>query len=47
MDAVKRVIQREAYQIYRKRMREGMPGNDKSDWFEAMKLIGLKQEEEQ
>ena len=45
MDSVERVVQREAYQIYRKRLREGRPGDDKQDWFEARKLIGLKEED--
>jgi hypothetical protein len=45
MNSVDKVVQREAYQIYRKRLREGRLGDHKSDWFEARKLIGLKEED--
>ena len=46
MDNVDRVIQREAYQIYKQRIKEGRPGNDKSDWEKARQNIGLINEEE-
>ena len=47
MDAVERVIQREAYTIYQQRVRTGKGGDAKSDWFEARQKIGLINEEEQ
>lgn len=47
MDAIERVVQREAYQIYIRRLRTGRCGNDKSDWFEAEKELNLNTKGEQ
>jgi hypothetical protein len=46
MNAIEGVVQREAYQIYLQKIREGRPGNDKQDWFEACKKIGLINKED-
>jgi len=44
--SIEKVVQREAYQIYQQRIREGRPGDSKQDWFEAIKRIGLINDEE-
>lgn len=33
------IIRRIAYRIYQQRLRDGRPGDDKQDWFDAIKEV--------